>query len=61
LKKKEKLLLDAMFEVPESDIVCVRIDKEVVEEKKPADYIRSTAPSGNLEMAAEANKAKNYA
>jgi ATP-dependent Clp protease ATP-binding subunit ClpX len=29
-----------MFEVPNSDIVCVEVDKEVVEGKKEPGYIR---------------------
>ncbi|XP_021092725.1 ATP-dependent Clp protease ATP-binding subunit clpX-like, mitochondrial isoform X1 [Heterocephalus glaber] len=36
----EKLLLEPMFEVPNSDIVCVEVDKEVVEGKKEPGYIR---------------------
>uniref|UniRef100_G3QDJ9 Caseinolytic mitochondrial matrix peptidase chaperone subunit X n=1 Tax=Gorilla gorilla gorilla TaxID=9595 RepID=G3QDJ9_GORGO len=35
----EKLLLEPMFEVPNSDIVCVEVDKEVVEGKKEPGYI----------------------
>lgn len=37
---QEKLLLEPMFEVPNSDIVCVEVDKEVVEGKKEPGYIR---------------------
>ncbi|XP_030434615.1 ATP-dependent Clp protease ATP-binding subunit clpX-like, mitochondrial isoform X6 [Gopherus flavomarginatus] len=37
----EKLLLEPMFEVPNSDIVCVEVDKEVVEGKKEPGYIRA--------------------
>lgn len=29
-----------MFEVPNSDIVCVEVDKDVVEGKKEPGYIR---------------------
>ena len=36
----EKLLLEPLFEVPNSDIVCVEVDKEVVEGKKEPGYIR---------------------
>ncbi|XP_075063749.1 ATP-dependent clpX-like chaperone, mitochondrial isoform X1 [Mixophyes fleayi] len=36
----EKLLLEPMFEVPNSDIVCVELDQEVVEGKKEPRYIR---------------------
>lgn len=32
-----------MFEVPESDIKCVKIDEEVVLGKKPIEYIRKTS------------------
>ncbi|XP_038623461.1 ATP-dependent Clp protease ATP-binding subunit clpX-like, mitochondrial isoform X2 [Tachyglossus aculeatus] len=37
----EKLLLEPMFEVPNSDIVCVEVDKDVVEGKKEPGYIRA--------------------
>ncbi|XDV18693.1 hypothetical protein PO909_024335 [Leuciscus waleckii] len=39
----EKLLLDSMFEVPHSDIVAVEVNKEVVQGKAPAQYIRAAA------------------
>ncbi|XP_072326699.1 caseinolytic mitochondrial matrix peptidase chaperone subunit Xa isoform X2 [Scyliorhinus torazame] len=39
----EKLLLEPMFEVPNSDIVAVEVDKDIVDGKKPPAYIR--APS----------------
>ncbi|KAM4829221.1 ATP-dependent clpX-like chaperone, mitochondrial [Thomomys bottae] len=39
----EKLLLEPMFEVPNSDIVCVEVDKDVVEGKKEPGYIRTPA------------------
>ncbi|CAH2274410.1 ATP-dependent Clp protease ATP-binding subunit clpX-like, mitochondrial isoform X2 [Pelobates cultripes] len=37
----EKLLLEPMFEVPNSDIVCVQLDQEVVEGKKEPSYVRT--------------------
>ncbi|XP_072258742.1 ATP-dependent clpX-like chaperone, mitochondrial isoform X2 [Pyxicephalus adspersus] len=37
----EKLLLEPMFEVPNSDIVCVEVDQDVVEGKKEPGYIRA--------------------
>lgn len=37
---QEKLLLELMFEVFNFDIVCVEVDKEVVEGKKELGYIR---------------------
>ncbi|XP_075703234.1 ATP-dependent clpX-like chaperone, mitochondrial [Rhinoderma darwinii] len=37
----EKLLLEPMFEVPNTDIVCVELDQEVVEGKKVPSYIRT--------------------
>ncbi|XP_063304878.1 ATP-dependent Clp protease ATP-binding subunit clpX-like, mitochondrial isoform X2 [Pelobates fuscus] len=37
----EKLLLEPMFEVPNSDIVCVELDQEVVEGKKEPSYVRT--------------------
>uniref|UniRef100_F6RUF6 ATP-dependent clpX-like chaperone, mitochondrial n=1 Tax=Ornithorhynchus anatinus TaxID=9258 RepID=F6RUF6_ORNAN len=39
----EKLLLEPMFEVPNSDIVCVEVDRDVVEGKKEPGYIRAPA------------------
>lgn len=41
----EKILLEAMFEVPESDIIGVKIDEHVIQGKKPIEYIRSTKSS----------------
>uniref|UniRef100_A0A8C5MED8 ATP-dependent clpX-like chaperone, mitochondrial n=1 Tax=Leptobrachium leishanense TaxID=445787 RepID=A0A8C5MED8_9ANUR len=38
----EKLLLEPMFEVPNSDIICVELDQEVVEGKKDPRYVRET-------------------
>jgi ATP-dependent protease Clp ATPase subunit len=67
---KEKILLEAMFEVPESDIVCVKIDEDVILGKKPIEYVRSSARthediesdkiSDNLDAEQE-SKAKTYA
>ncbi|CAI9566536.1 unnamed protein product [Staurois parvus] len=37
----EKLLLEPMFEVPNSDIVCVEVDQDVVDGKKEPSYIRA--------------------
>ncbi len=37
---KEKILLEAMFEVPESDIICVKIDEDVLSGKKTIEYVR---------------------
>ncbi|XP_004712046.1 ATP-dependent Clp protease ATP-binding subunit clpX-like, mitochondrial [Echinops telfairi] len=45
----EKLLLEPMFEVPNSDIVCVEVDKEVVEGKKEPGYIRAPAKEASDE------------
>ncbi|XP_078097454.1 caseinolytic mitochondrial matrix peptidase chaperone subunit Xa isoform X2 [Mustelus asterias] len=39
----EKLLLEPMFEVPNSDIVAVEVDKDIVDGKKPPAYIRATS------------------
>jgi hypothetical protein len=33
-----------MFEVPESDIIRVRVDEDVILGKKPIEYIRATMP-----------------
>ncbi len=40
LLSQENILLDAMFEVPGSDISDVIIMEETVKEKKPAEYVR---------------------
>ncbi|CAF0780444.1 unnamed protein product [Didymodactylos carnosus] len=41
----ERILLDPMFDIPESDIVGVRVDEETVRSKKGPEYIYSrTAP-----------------
>lgn len=63
-------MLEAMFEVPESDIVCVKIDEDVILGKKPIEYVRSSARtnedmesdkiSDNLDAEQE-SKAKTYA
>lgn len=45
----EKLLLEPMFEVPNSDIVCVEVDKEVVEGKKDPGYIRAPSKESSEE------------
>uniref|UniRef100_G1RQ25 Caseinolytic mitochondrial matrix peptidase chaperone subunit X n=1 Tax=Nomascus leucogenys TaxID=61853 RepID=G1RQ25_NOMLE len=45
----EKLLLEPMFEVPNSDIVCVEVDKEVVEGKKEPGYIRAPTKDSSEE------------
>ncbi|XP_068131085.1 ATP-dependent Clp protease ATP-binding subunit clpX-like, mitochondrial isoform X2 [Hyperolius riggenbachi] len=37
----EKLLLEPMFEVPNSDIICVELDQDVVEGKKEPSYVRA--------------------
>ncbi|XP_032906282.1 ATP-dependent Clp protease ATP-binding subunit clpX-like, mitochondrial isoform X1 [Amblyraja radiata] len=39
----EKLLLEPMFEVPNSDIVAVEVDKDIVDGKKPPGYIRAVS------------------
>uniref|UniRef100_A0A2K6RIJ6 ClpX-type ZB domain-containing protein n=1 Tax=Rhinopithecus roxellana TaxID=61622 RepID=A0A2K6RIJ6_RHIRO len=45
----EKLLLEPMFEVPNSDIVCVEVDKEVVEGKKEPGYIQPSTKESSEE------------
>ncbi|CAH1254176.1 CLPX [Branchiostoma lanceolatum] len=47
----ETLLLDPMFEVPGSDIVGVRLEKEVILGEKPAQYFR--APPSEFEYEGE--------
>jgi ATP-dependent Clp protease ATP-binding subunit ClpX len=72
----EKILLEAMFEVPESDIIAVYIDEDIVLGKKSIDYIRSPKSSKtdsvdsseldesqdkNVENLDNVQKAKTYA
>ncbi|XP_012500277.1 PREDICTED: ATP-dependent Clp protease ATP-binding subunit clpX-like, mitochondrial [Propithecus coquereli] len=45
----EQLLLEPMFEVPNSDIVCVEVDKEVVEGKKEPGYVRAPTKESSEE------------
>uniref|UniRef100_A0ACB8E4B0 Uncharacterized protein n=1 Tax=Sphaerodactylus townsendi TaxID=933632 RepID=A0ACB8E4B0_9SAUR len=45
----EKLLLEPMFEVPNSDIVCVEVDNDVVEGKKEPAYIRAATKESSEE------------
>jgi len=40
----ETLLLDCMFEVPGSDIVCVRVDDEAVNGLKSPEFLRDAKP-----------------
>ncbi|CAF4595929.1 unnamed protein product, partial [Rotaria sp. Silwood1] len=37
----ERILLQSMFDIPESDIVGVRVDEEAVKSNKNPEYIRS--------------------
>lgn len=64
----EKILLEAMFEVPESDIECVKIDENVILGKKPIEFIRKlkeadsdSDKSTNDNLDVQENKAKTYA
>jgi hypothetical protein len=56
-----------MFEVPESDITCVRVDKDVINEKKPIEYVRAPKKTDNenstqtVDDQQQADKAKTYA
>ncbi|XP_062381296.1 caseinolytic mitochondrial matrix peptidase chaperone subunit Xa isoform X2 [Sardina pilchardus] len=45
----EKLLLDPMFEVPQSDIMAVELNKDVVQGKAQPTYIRSPAKDSTEE------------
>ncbi|XP_063170509.1 ATP-dependent Clp protease ATP-binding subunit clpX-like, mitochondrial isoform X4 [Candoia aspera] len=45
----EKLLLEPMFEVPNSDIVCVEVNKDVVEGKKEPGYVRTPTKDSSEE------------
>jgi len=70
----EKILLDTMFEVPESDIVSVHIDEEVIMGKKSVQFVRrppiesskvesseDTQAKSSETVETEQNKAKTYA
>jgi hypothetical protein len=48
-----------MFEVPESDIIRVRVSKDVILGKKPIEFIRSTETSKNSAAAAAATTDSN--
>lgn len=55
-----------MFEVPESDIECVRIDENVILGKKPLEYIRKSEETetdkvSNESLDEQQDKAKTYA
>lgn len=54
-----------MFEVPESDIICVRVDKQVINGTKPIEYIRAIRTNDNNDTTEQqqeqADKAKTYA
>ena len=55
----EKLLLDAMFEIPGSDIVSVEIDEDAVFGRGPVKYHYAGAKSKEQEMKnAEDNNAE---
>ena len=61
--------MDAMFEVPESNIVAVKVDHDVILGKKPVEYVRSpkvetkvpSSEEGLEGEVADEGKAKNYA
>ena len=45
---QERILLEPMFDIPESDIIGVRVDEEAIKTKQNPEYIRSrpvAAPS----------------
>ena len=55
-----------MYEVPESDITCVRVDKDVINEKKPIEFIRAPKKRENDNQTQtnddqQVDKAKTYA
>lgn len=41
LSVQERILLESMFDIPESDIVGVRVDEEAVKTNKCPEYIRA--------------------
>lgn len=50
----EKLLLEAMYEVPGSDIIGVCVDKDVVHGSKSPDYIRAPSVADDLDKSGDA-------
>ena len=55
-----------MFEVPESDIIAVKVDEDVILGKKGVEYVRREAGKEEKVLdegleTEEENKAKNYA
>jgi len=55
----EKILLEAMFEVPDSDIVAVRIDEDVILGKKPIEFIHEPSKLKKSSENATNNEDKN--
>lgn len=58
--------MEAMFEVPESNIVSVRIDEDVILGKKSIEFIRKSEESeadkaSNESLDEQEDKAKTYA
>merc|ERR1712031_46075 len=49
----EALLLDPMFEVPDSDIIKVEVSKECITDEKPVNYVRMEENNINTSSEAE--------
>uniref|UniRef100_A0A8C1W958 ATP-dependent clpX-like chaperone, mitochondrial n=1 Tax=Cyprinus carpio TaxID=7962 RepID=A0A8C1W958_CYPCA len=56
----EKLLLEPMFEVPQSDIIAVELTKEVVQGKCEPRYVRYTPPKETEEEFDSASEEDNW-
>ena len=48
-----------MFDIPESDIVGVRVDEEAIKTNKSPEYIRSRSSSSTDDPLENANKIEN--
>lgn len=47
-----------MFEVPESDIICVKINEDVILGKKPIEFVRRAASNDNKDSEQAGNESE---
>jgi ATP-dependent Clp protease ATP-binding subunit ClpX len=55
----ERILLEPMFDIPESDIVGVRVDEEAIKTNKSPEYIRSRQVSSTDDQLENSGKVQN--
>ncbi|CAF3707656.1 unnamed protein product [Rotaria socialis] len=55
----ERILLQPMFDIPESDIVGVRVDEEAVKDNKSPEYIRARQGSSSDDLHDNSTKASD--